>query len=394
MFKAGRYVSFGNYLSRAKTEHIATFESHRCPWTEELSVASRNASRSVTRGLGTARQSSPLDVHRVHALRLTVDPLAPGGPISPAHFATLGIFFLAREAEITCAAWADVHLDESRSEITWRLPVSKTDPRALGTSITWGCVCSGNRDIACPYHSAAEHAISLDSLATRLGRLPVTLPWFPDAHGNEVTKPMAVATICELARRSGAATSDALGRQLFGGHSLRTGGAVTLSGLGLEAAHIECMARWSSPMLLHYARLAPLKSLTSEYIKRARHGEQSLDAATLSSKLGALQSTVESLARRLDRDLEDCDIPVTGAGLDIYVLNCKSAIWHLATVHNMSLASGVTVCKWEYSHHSSTFAHTEPKAQHGRVYCNRCLPRLAQLRNSACRASVSSSSSS
>ena len=79
LFKAGRYVSFGNYMSSAKSEHIATFESHRCPQTEELSVASRNASRSVTRGLGTARQSRPLDVHRVHALRLDSDPLYLGG---------------------------------------------------------------------------------------------------------------------------------------------------------------------------------------------------------------------------------------------------------------------------------------------------------------------------
>ena len=143
-----------------------------------------------------------------------------------------------------------------------------------------------------------------------------------------------------------------------------------------------------------FARLAPLNSLTSEYIKRTRRGEQSADAASLSSKLEALQSTVESLARRLERDLEDVDIPITGVGLDIYVLNCKSAIWHLATVHNMSMATGVTVCKWEYSHHSSTVSHSEPKAQSGRVYCNRCLPRLAQLRNSACRALESGSSSS
>ena len=394
MFKAGKYVSFGNYMGRAKAEHIATFESHKCPWTEELSVAIRNASRSVTRGLGASRQSSPLDVHRVHSLQLSTDPVVPGGPISPTHFATLGIFFLAREAEITCAAWADVSIDESRSEITWRLPVSKTDPRALGTSRTWGCVCACDRTTACPFHSALEHAAVLDTLATRLDRLPSSLPWFPDAEGNEVSKYLAVSTITELAKRSGAAVTDAYNRNLFGGHSLRTGGAVTLAGLGLDAARIECLARWSSPMLLHYARLAPLKTLTSEYIERTRQGEHSASAVSLSSKLEALQATVAALARRLDRDGAEVDIPITGVGLDIFVLNCKSSIWHLSTVHNMSLATGVTVCKWEYSHHSSFTFHSEPKAQKGKVYCNRCLPRLAKLRNKACREQSSDTSSS
>ena len=251
LFKAGKYCSFANYISRAKSEHIASFHIHGCHWTEEMNVAVRDASRSVQRGLGTSRQSSPVDIQRIYALDLPSTPLCPGGPISPKSFAVLGVFFMTREIEITCAGFSDLRMDEAQSELSWRLPVSKSDPRALGTTRTWGCVCSGDRSIVCPLHAYTDHAEVLTALAAELGVVAASLPLFPDQYGKEVTKVNAVESIVQLASRSGEATTDVRGRNLFGGHSLRTGGAVTLAGLGLDSVRIECLARWHSPMLAH-----------------------------------------------------------------------------------------------------------------------------------------------
>ena len=158
---------------------------------------------------------------------------------------------MTREIEITCAGFSDLRMDEAQSELSWRLPVSKSDPRALGTTRTWGCVCSGDRSIVCPLHAYTDHAEVLTALAAELGVVAASLPLFPDQYGKEVTKVNAVESIVQLATRSGEATTDVRGRNLFGGHSLRTGGAVTLAGLGLDSVRIECLARWHSPMLAH-----------------------------------------------------------------------------------------------------------------------------------------------
>ena len=76
-------------MSVAKAEHIAAFDSHQVAWSEELTTSVRGASRSVLRGLGSARQSNPLDIQKVHRLDLDASPIVPNGPFSPAHFATL-----------------------------------------------------------------------------------------------------------------------------------------------------------------------------------------------------------------------------------------------------------------------------------------------------------------
>ena len=58
MAKRGGYRSWGNYLSRAKSQHVR--EGHH--WTDQLELAFKEAKRSVERGQGPARQSAPLDV--------------------------------------------------------------------------------------------------------------------------------------------------------------------------------------------------------------------------------------------------------------------------------------------------------------------------------------------
>ena len=73
---------------------------------------------------------------------------------------------------------------------------------------------------------------------------------------------MAVATVVDLARIAGSATRDSNGKLLYGGHSLRTGGAHLLAAHGLDGTAIQAMARWHSPMLSYYAGLAPLSSIT------------------------------------------------------------------------------------------------------------------------------------
>ena len=92
LFKAGRYISFPNYMFRAKGAHLAESESGPTSWTTELTMAMKDAIRSVGRGVGVARQSQPLDTVAVAAKRLPDDPLLPAGPIAPTDFVVAGTF--------------------------------------------------------------------------------------------------------------------------------------------------------------------------------------------------------------------------------------------------------------------------------------------------------------
>lgn len=80
LFKAGNYLSFDNYILRAKSEHLAT-----CPtsgsWTLELSTAVKDAMRSVNRHTGTSRQSRPLPLRHIVKLNIGAEPIVANGPI-------------------------------------------------------------------------------------------------------------------------------------------------------------------------------------------------------------------------------------------------------------------------------------------------------------------------
>lgn len=82
--------------------------------------------------------------------------------------------------------------------------------------------------------------------------------------GDIASKASVVSRMEALVTQCGLPIRDALDRPLYGGHSLRIGGAVLLASLGLDTTRIEAMARWNSPMLLYYIRSSPLKSITRE----------------------------------------------------------------------------------------------------------------------------------
>ena len=66
----------------------------------------------------------------------------------------------------------------------------------------------------------------------------------------------------QLAKAVGEQTLTAAGQERFGRHSWRSTGAVWLAGMRLDLYRVQLFAIWASAMVLHYARLAPLKDIT------------------------------------------------------------------------------------------------------------------------------------
>ena len=137
LFKKGGYRSFDNYVSAIKGQHIETGYG----WTQLHAHTARWVSRSVTRGIGPARQSCSFDFKRLCLLPRSSDPLVNGGPQHPVVLALLATMFLLREVEASTSVAAAWRFDHSRLEISWNLPGSKSDHMALGVTRSWPCLC-------------------------------------------------------------------------------------------------------------------------------------------------------------------------------------------------------------------------------------------------------------
>ena len=88
------------------------------------------------------------------------------------------------------------------------------------------------------------------------------LPFFPNVHGEVVDEEIMLQFTKKLAEITGQPTCTPDGVELLGRHSFRATGAVYLSSIGVNIHKIGLLARWSSPAITHYTRVAPLQSLT------------------------------------------------------------------------------------------------------------------------------------
>ena len=119
---------------------------------------------------------------------------------------------------------------------------------------------------------------------------PESLPLFPQAGGEEVAPEAQVKLVEKIAMMTGERTLTAEGRNRYGKHSWRSTGAVFLTFIGLEVMKIQLLARWGSPIITHYTRLAPLKTPAEDFKRIAIR-------KVLSDKMQETDGTRRKLAR-------------------------------------------------------------------------------------------------
>jgi hypothetical protein len=316
-------------------------------WDQCLDVAAKDASRSVNRGLGPARQSAEIDITLLAPLASESVPLVVGGPINPATQFILGAFFLMREIELSCALFGSVKLrgEGPSLVVSWLLPESKTDSGGSSVSRSWGCLCSSGP--ICPAH-LAEKQIKVMEL--RFGKSIEGLPFFPDLLGKFVPKERVVKTYEQLAVRLGEPLVDDMGRNRFGGHSARVSGARYLANIGLELFKLAVLARWASPVLLRYVGEAPLTSITAD-CKRLLAGHQLHDvlrdvvSRSLSDSL-----CLPDLRQEINEMIEsNATVSQVAAAIlpNLFMMNVSTQVVH--RVHDPVLSGTpeiVSLCGW------------------------------------------------
>jgi hypothetical protein len=290
-FKHGSYRSWPSYMSKAKEAHVLA--GHL--WDLQLDLVARKLSGSVTRGLGVTRQSAPFDLCRavaaVHAGKVA---LTGDSPLGWTNLLVVATYFIMREIEVANAKAEHVHLHPEELKVQLMLPVSKKDPRAVGCSRAWQCLCKSGGPIRvdCPYHAASAQ---LELLRATFGApLPVGLPLFPTAGGRVVAKETIVLALEATVSGYGAPVVQPNGARLLGGHSFRVTGAQRLAALGVEVVKIMVLARWAGEAVLRYVRDAPLDTLPAEVkdLEEKRSLFKALER--LQADMQGLDSRVES----------------------------------------------------------------------------------------------------
>ena len=308
------------------------------------------------------------------------------------NLAVLGVFFILREIELSLSLASSITLNFVAKVVTWRRPSSKTDSAALTTTREWRCLCDANTIWLCPFHAAVRQMEYLkDAFGDDNGSLPPGLPFFPTLKGEAVAKEAVVETIKEWHRRIGLSVVDADGNELLGGHSLRTGGAVLLASEGVHLYQIELMARWKSAMLIHYAKAAPLKKMSRDYVRNKVQQElhERLDELAQAleevKKQGAAKLTqlerAEFIAERIKGPLR-CMAQEEVALLKKQLLSAPSAYiqnpdrrktWHRVSVDGYLRPPSTwrTLCGWPHGVNSFVRSDDLPE---GARKCDRCFP--------------------
>ena len=377
LFKAGGYLSFANYAFRAKSEHLSMELCGPGAWSAELSESLKGAIRSCDRDVGTSRQSKPVDVVAVAGLGLDDSPVVPGGPVAPADFVVAGSFFLLREIELAAARTGHVTFGADRLSVSWLLPSSKTDHRAVGVSRSWDwcCLVESLRPV-CPVCALGRQHDRAMRAAARFGVAVADFPLFFAENGEEVSKPAAVATIERLVELIGLPTRSAAGSHLYGGHSLRTGGAALLAGRGVNPFRIQSLGRWKSPLVVHYAGEALAHGLAGELARTAA------ETGPVSAEIAELRRFVESVDRRLDRlelsepaphqpTASDSSTTPLQSAPERIVINLESGVYHRTPA---SAELPKSYCGWRYEHRRKfSFVDAVPPGTSWRLICGYCL---------------------
>ena len=109
----------------------------------------------------------------------------------------------------------------------------------------------------------------------------------------------------EIAKLLGIEVKNAAGKNKFGKHSWRSTAAQYFAELGFEILKIQLLARWESPVILQYAKLAPIKNAAREAIDL--HCKSNLAAVIkdMQSSLVRLQARMNEYDDITARHLEE-----------------------------------------------------------------------------------------
>ena len=384
--RAGRYRSAEPYFHRARMEQIRKL--HITPDAATLDAMRRYA-RAVARGVGPSKLKDAIP------LELLADVMAPppieeisnrppGDCIWPAALFGLGSWWLTRGIEASAAKIKHIAFGACGDyTVSWTLPASRTDVKALGSTRTHRCLCekggspvwTDKRARLCPYHIMVEQV----SIVTTLWEGPSSgeLPLFPTNSGKVLTHAATVAAIHQVARSVGEPLQrdvDSTRLDRFGEHCMRVSGAQFLSrGLQWDLFVIQLFGRWGSLAVAKYVQEAPLSHATERapstslaaVLKMVQEATQAARQPPDPIAEASIRADIEDIKKKLNASLalsiqdlseragitDNQDPDVTEPQEKLTVTNPASNVVHAVLVNShesIPPEACITVCGWKW----------------------------------------------
>ena len=179
---------------------------------------------------------------------------------------------------------------------------------------------------------------------------------------------------------------------------MRLAGARLLSSSGMHLYQVELMARWKSPMLLHYAQSAPLSKITEEFqqakggtdlatkldsirqqVEALQNSRQPIDAPLpeLEPRINKLENDITALDSRTQQMIKD-EINRVRQSWNLrpadFVKNNSSRTWHIVAIDGMAHLPErwTTKCGWKFGLAKFTRSVAPPPEDSRR--CDKCWP--------------------
>ena len=232
-----------------------------------------------------------------------------------------------------------------------------------------------------PYHAAEDHLEFLATLFPDAEGIS-DFPLFPSETGDFVHENKMLALVEAIAVRVGEPLVTKAGTNRFGKHSWRATGAVYLTSLRMELFRIQLMARWSSPVIMRYARLSPLTDIT-DHVKELQ----------VSNNLAKIVDRIRKDVKGMSKQLEDMDM-TTRKLLEIeakvadmqeivdesnkdppFVINEDTGCCHKILLKSGPPVDWATVCTFRFGLVRHRLVHAPP-ASGTKSVCHRCFPKL------------------
>ena len=376
--RAGRYRSAEPYFHRARMEQLRSMQK---PADAATLDAMKRYARAIARGIGTSKLKDSIQLelladHTHPPKTEAISLLAPTACTWPMGLFILGSWWLTRGIEATATRTA------CRLTVSWTLPASKTDVKALGATRTHCCTCQrgGNsawgdkRDSLCPYHMMRDLIDLNESLFDeyRSGELPL----FSSASGQTLSHPATVDAVRAVANVIGEPLHrgiDATRLERFGEHCMRVSGAQFLSrALLWDLFLVQLFGRWGSMAVASYIQEAPLAQASSrppatslpavlrlvqEAVRAGREPQDEIGIASIrhdlelimaklkESQIGSIQGLQDRAAAEeiaiSDEPTERCIVVSTESGITHEVL--------IACDEKLPLGACMTICGWKWA---------------------------------------------
>ena len=298
-------------------------------------------------------------------------------PVKVGYAIVLFTFFLLRELECACAQYSDMTVDIAGKSVALRLSVSKNDPRALGCTRRWGCVCADAVDArTCPFHAALGLRTHLcERFGDRVNE--PAFPLFPDSFGHEVSAVLMLDLILELATLLGEPLVNQAGRNRYGKHTWRSTGAVHLGESGVDTNKIGLMGRWWCSVVLHYTRLAPITNIANDYKRAKTKAGIDETVRSLSASQKKIREAVELMTTSMKTEVADLQAKVDKiaretAPRQIVVNKVTGKVHRVLTSIQDAGAEAVAHCGFQYAYCQKVFHSEIPAGTKRDKACGAC----------------------